>query len=122
LFEDLKQALLMAGHLRLGESLARLRRADDAVRYEWTKCPAPLSRAGKEALRAIRARVASCHGQDVMPRNPDLIVRTDASRDGAGGTVWRVVKGGQCELVLEHASTMRMSTALESSTAREAYA
>lgn len=102
------------------KELAKIESERDAEdHYAWKNVALHLSDASTQALKFILSYWNIMNGQSLDKKLPNWIIRTDASQNGGGITIWSVDKDGSMKLVKKLFIFLSADERLTSSTARE---
>jgi len=94
LYADLKDALVAKHQFEDDEGIPMLRRENDKSLYQWSVEELNLSDETKEAIRWLAENLTVINGQGFDQLKANLLVRSDASEKGVGGTVRVIAQDG----------------------------
>jgi hypothetical protein len=121
LFNVLTATLVAACCVDSVENMPKLERERDAEdNYCWRVVPLSLSAVAREALSFICDNWKKINGVSLVTSLPTLLIRTDASQDGGGITLWKVEKKGTVKFIERFFVGLEPDQMLLSSTEREA--
>jgi hypothetical protein len=109
---------LRAAAIRIPGALETERDAED--HYSWKVVPVTISPVSSEALNFIFFNWDIMNGQSIISMLPSWVIRTDASQNGGGITIWSVDKHGVMTFVTSLFIFLDSEERQLSSTAREA--
>lgn len=121
LYRDL--ANTVAFHRGEQHKMPELQRGRDAEEhFRWHDWPMQVSQQTRETLQYVRDNWTQINGRSYVRRYPHVLVRSDASGDGGGISLWLIQDDGTFRCIARMTIIMQPELREESSTAREAWA
>jgi len=121
LYNDLTKALTSSGAIESASQMPNLERERDAEdNYCWVVKEMRISMDSIKSLVLLREHRGQLNGLSLERSLPSILIRTDASEDGGGITIWKINEAGRVAFGGRFRETLTGDQRLLSSTEREA--